>query len=47
MDISLSGRNLGDELLYLLILAGIILLGGILISRTVKRLSAQALRLNG
>jgi ABC-2 type transport system permease protein len=47
MDISLSGMNLGDELLYLLILAGILLLGGILVSRTVKRLSTQALRLNG
>ncbi len=46
VDISVSGRSLGVEALYLAILAGIVVLGILAVAGVVRRLSTQALRLN-
>ena len=46
VDISVSGKSLGAEALYLVILAGLVGLGILAVAAVVRRLSTQALRLN-
>ena len=47
VDMSVSGRSFAGELLYLVVLVGLVVLGFLLVANVVRRLSRQALRLNG
>lgn len=46
VDLSISGAAFGDVALYIAVLAGLVVLGGLLVVNIVRRLSTQALRLN-
>jgi ABC-2 type transport system permease protein len=47
MDLSVNGLGFGAVILNLMILAGIVVIMGVIVSGVARRLSAQALRLNG
>jgi ABC-2 type transport system permease protein len=47
MDLSISGASFGSVALFVLILAVIVAIMGLIVINIVKRLSTQALRLNG
>jgi len=46
VDMAVSGKSFAAELLYVGILAGLVVLGAVVVAGVVRRLSAQALRLN-
>ncbi len=45
VDMAVSGRSFSAELLYVGILAGLLVIGGIILAGVIRRLSTQALRL--
>ncbi|MEN8613870.1 ABC transporter permease [Dehalogenimonas sp. THU2] len=47
VDLTISGATFGDVALYIGILVGLVGLGGLAVASVVRRLSTQALRLNG
>lgn len=47
VDLSVSGKSLGDVAIYVVVLAGLVVLGGVAVMAIVRRLSAHALRLSG
>lgn len=47
VDLSVSGKSFGDEAVYVVVLTGLVVLGGVAVMAIVRRLSAHALRLNG
>ncbi len=46
VDMAVSGKSFAAELLYVGILAGLVVLGALVVAGVIRRLSAQALRLN-
>ncbi len=47
VDLAVNGASFGDVALFIGVLAGLVTLGGLAVAAVVRRLSTQALRLNG